>query len=62
MKNIFVILSLFIFSSCSSQKDDPLIVPPNFNELPDANKPEENIKKQEDKDLEKLKELLLKNE
>ena len=48
-------------SSCSSTKDDPLIIPPKFNELPDPNNPEKTPE-QKDQDFEKLKELLLKSE
>lgn len=48
--------------SCSSNhKDDPLIVPPDFNEVPDLNNPEKTDD-QQGADVEKLKDLLLKSE
>lgn len=64
MKNkILILLGLtFILSACSSNdKDDPLIIPPNFNEMPDLNKKDVD-KKTPDKDIDKLRDLLLKNE
>lgn len=59
-----VILSLILLSfSCSSnKKDDPLVIPPAFNEVPDPNKPETPNPKSVDKNVQRLKDLLLKSE
>ena len=64
MRNkILILISLaFILPACSgNDKDDPLIIPPNFNEMPDLNK-KDNDKKTPDKDIDKLRDLLLKDE
>jgi uncharacterized lipoprotein YajG len=57
--------SAFLFS-CSKTKESPLILPPNFAEMPDLNNLEknssENIKEKQQQDVEKLKELLLKSD
>jgi predicted small lipoprotein YifL len=61
-KILFLTLALFVFS-CSKGKDDPLILPPNFADAPDPNKPEEQpSEKQREENVAKLKELLLKSE
>lgn len=64
MKNIIFLLTLILLSSCFNKgtKDDPLIVPPKFNEIPDLKNPEKIDEKQKDADIEKLKDLLLKSE
>lgn len=61
MKKIILIFLLLAISSCAKKPDDPLIIPPNFNEVPDLNNidKERNQKQEEDIDVEKLKELLL---
>jgi len=56
---IFVAISLF---ECSSKKDDSLVIPPDFNDLPDPNNPEKNLPNSNQKDLEQLKNILLKSE
>ena len=49
-------------SGCAKNKiDDPLIVPPNFNEMPDLKNPETSTPKSSDQDIEELKNLLLKS-
>jgi hypothetical protein len=64
MKNkliIFAAMALLI-SSCSSHKiDDPLIIPPNFDEMPDLKNPDNTKPKSSDQDVEELRELLLKS-
>ncbi len=63
MKKFLSLIFLIIIFSCSSKKDDPLIIPPNFTEMPDINNPEKPpIEASEQEDVEKLKELLLKSE
>ena len=61
-KTLILLGLIFILSACSSDdKDDPLIVPPNFNEMPDLNKKDDD-KKTPDKDIDKLRDLLLNND
>ena len=64
MKKIFFILALFLVSSCFSSKgpEDPLLLPPNYTELPDPKNPEKIEEKTTPEDVEKLKDLLLKSE
>lgn len=62
MKKLFLILTIFITACSTSKKDDPLIVPPNFSEMPDLKNPEKPSEKQKDIEIEKLKDLLLKSE
>ena len=62
-----ILLLLILVTSCSyfhfnTAPDDPLIVPPNFAEVPDPNNPEQINEKQKDADIAKLKDLLLKSE
>lgn len=61
---ILIILAvLYIVTACSKKVvDDPLIVPPNFSELPDPKNPEKQSDQQKDADVAKLKDLLLKSE
>ncbi len=66
MKKIILLALTFIAFSCSSKKaEDPLILPPNFAEMPDVKNPE-SIEKptaaQQEENVAKLKELLLKSE
>lgn len=64
MKNKLIIISfLALIASCSSnKKDDPLIIPPNFNDMPDLNKKDQTEEKIPKKDLDELRDLLLKDE
>ena len=63
MKKLILIFAIFAIASCSSNRpDDPLIVPPNFAEMPDANEHEKPSEKQKEADIAKLKDLLLKSE
>lgn len=69
MKKIFLtipffgVLALLLLSSCSNKApDDPLIVPPNFAEIPDPKNPEQINDQQKIADIAKLKDLLLKSE
>ena len=51
-----------LIASCTNIKiDDPLIIPPSFNEVPDLSNPEKSAPKSSDQDLQELKNLLLKN-
>jgi hypothetical protein len=67
MKNKFVNLAIFallisgLISGCSGHKiDDPLIIPPHFNDSPDLNNIDKPNSKSSDQDLKDLKNLLLK--
>ena len=63
MKKILSLILLFAVFSCSSKKDDPLIIPPNFAEMPDLNNPEKPpLEPTNQEDVSRLKELLLKSE
>jgi hypothetical protein len=65
MKNKFLLLAItsLLFLGCSKNKaEDPLILPPHFNEVPDPNIPENIATKPADKDIEELKDLLLKQQ
>jgi len=62
MKKILILLALTALISCSKKPDDPLIIPPNFAEMPDVNNPEKPTKEQSEENVAKLKELLLKSE
>lgn len=61
-KIIFLSLILASFSCSSNKKDDPLIVPPAFNEVPDPNSPEKPNPQTQDQNVQRLKELLLKSD
>ncbi|MES2677106.1 MAG: hypothetical protein V4612_02155 [Pseudomonadota bacterium] len=64
MKNKLAIIAatLLLLSGCAKNKiDDPLIIPPNFNEMPDLENPQQISPKSSEKDVEELKNLLLKN-
>lgn len=61
-KIIFLIILTSLFSACAHhKKDDPLIVPPAYSELPDLKNPEKSDQKNQDPDLEDLKKLLIEN-
>jgi ABC-type oligopeptide transport system substrate-binding subunit len=60
---LFLLAALYIITSCTTKVvDDPLIVPPNFAELPDPKNPEKQSDQQKDADVARLKDLLLKSE
>ncbi len=66
MKKFLCITLVFLVFSCASkQEEDPLILPPNFAEMPDLTKPEASVKPteaQKEENVAKLKELLLKSD
>ncbi len=63
MKSAILLLTIFLITSCGNKTpDDPLIIPPNFSEIPDPNNPEKLNEQQKDSDIAKLKDLLLKSE
>ncbi len=63
MKFFLRLLLIFLAFSCSnSEKDDPLILPPNFAEVPDLEKPETKSTETNQEDVARLKELLLQSE
>jgi hypothetical protein len=66
MKKLTLLALIFLAFSCSSKKpEDPLILPPNFAEMPDVKNPESPEKptaEQQEENVAKLKELLLKSE
>lgn len=65
MRIIILLIVLGLFS-CSSKEDEPIIVPLNFAEIPDLKNPEKisksETKKQKEKDVARLKELLLQSD
>ncbi|MBU6339676.1 MAG: hypothetical protein KGQ36_06900 [Rickettsiales bacterium] len=62
MKKLYSILLVLLLFSCASKPDDPLIIPPNFSEMPDPNNPEKVDNNQKGESVERLKELLLKSD
>lgn len=58
MKKYYFLLLIIVISSCAKKNDDPLIIPPNFSELPDL-KLSEKPSKQNPEDVSRVKELLL---
>jgi len=62
MKKILILAVFFALFSCSSKTEDPLIVPPNFADMPDLKNPEKPIEKSSEENVARLKELLLKSE
>jgi hypothetical protein len=61
-KLIIFITTILLMTGCSKNKiDDPLIVPPNFSQIPDLQNPEPKNSEASTKDMEELKDLLLKN-
>lgn len=57
-----ILVSVFLFSCSSDVDKNPLVVPPNFAEMPDPNNPEKPTKKQQEANVARLKELLLKSD
>lgn len=65
MKKFYCLILVFLAISCSSKsEEDPLILPPNFAEMPDLKNPEKVVptKQQKEEDIARLKELLLKSD
>lgn len=63
MKKFFALALILLLCSCFAKKvDDPLIVPPNFAEMPDVNNPEKPTVEEKDESVARLKELLLKSD
>ncbi len=59
-KLLLLIIASFLVTACANNKsEDPLIVPPNFNDVPDPNNPEKSDPKSSDQDLQELRDLLL---
>lgn len=58
-KKILILFLVFGGFSCAKDKDDPLIMPPNFAEMPDPNNPEKPTTEQSEESVARLKELLL---
>ncbi len=63
MKKYFYLILIFLNFGCVNNKtDDPLIIPPNFAEVTDPNKPEQPTPEQKNVEVERLKDLLLKGD
>lgn len=65
MKNKLLLLSitsLLLFGCAKNRAEDPLILPPDFNEMPNLNKKEDLSTQFPDQDLKELKDLLLKKQ
>lgn len=66
LKIVVIFYSLGFLFSCSKGKDDPLIIPPNFEEMPDLNNidksSQDNIQEKQEQNIERLKELLLQSD
>ncbi len=62
VKKILIFFLIFGAFACAKPKDDPLIIPPNFAEMPDLNNPEKPPAEQTEENVAKLKELLLKSD
>ena len=61
-KFCYLLLVLFLSYCSSKTKEDPIILPPNFSEMPDLNNPEQIVPGQRDENIIRLKELLLQSE
>lgn len=64
MKKLISLTLLTLIFSCSSRDENPLITPPGFNEIPkeeNVKNEQQEIKQDNNEELEKLKKLLLKN-
>lgn len=61
-KKILILFLAFSIFSCSKTVDDPLILPPVFNEMPDSNNPEKPSTEQTEENVERLKEMLLQSD
>lgn len=59
---IFILVTIFAAFSCAKKKDDPLILPPNFAEMPDPNNPEKPVAQESDEAVARLKDLLLQSD
>lgn len=62
MKKLLILMLFCGITACSSTKDDPLIIPPNFAEMPDPKNPQAAPEKSDEEKVARLKELLLKSE
>lgn len=62
VKKILILSLIFGAFACAKKVDDPLIVPPNFSEMPDPNNPEKPPVGQAEEDVARLKELLLQSD
>lgn len=61
-KTYYLLLILFLSYCGSKEKDDPIIVPPHFAEIPDLKNIEKVTPEQRDENIIRLKELLLESE
>ena len=60
MKKFFYLSLLCFIFSCSSDKEkNPLVIPPNFTEIPDPNNIEKTSPEGQNASVDKLKDLLL---
>ena len=62
LKKVLVLFLVIGVFACTKAKDDPLIIPPNFAEMPDPNNPEQPPAEQSQENVARLKELLIKSE
>jgi hypothetical protein len=62
MKKLLYWSFILLAFSCAKKVEDPLIVPPNFAEMPDPKNPEKATADQKSESVERLKDLLLKSE
>lgn len=63
MRKFLLFLTLLLAFSCKSKPEkNPLVIPPNFAELPDLNNVQEPSKEETEQNVAKLKELLLKSD
>jgi hypothetical protein len=65
IKNNLILLcitSLLVFGCSKNKAEDQLILPPNFDEMPDPNNKDNTANKPANKDIEELKDLLLKKQ
>ena len=63
MKKVLIFITLLSIFSCKIKEDpNPLIIPPNFAELPDPNNPEKVSKESQEESVARLKELLLESD
>lgn len=61
--NFLFLLGFFTLSACAVKKaDNLLILPPEFEVMPDLNKKDQDSNKSKSKDIEQLKDLLLKKQ
>lgn len=62
MKIFSIFLLIFLLNSCSAKKEDPLLLPPKYDELPDPETPQKINPQTQEENVERLKELLLDSE